>query len=205
MARRFTARVRGDHLVLDEPVSLPDGSVVEVEAAGGLECGELAGETLDAALRAAAEQFESGETTSAPSVLRRLRRGAPPPKRYRIELAAQAVEHAVQIQWSSATTPVTAPSLFLLELEAALRMLEIAPHLGHCLGRGVPELKCLQMPLGLHRLYYDALERRALVRVYAIWPCEVTASVPARGRSRRAADAAERAGPPGARTRRSAA
>lgn len=169
MARPLLARVHDGHLILDEPVSLPEGTEVRLEMPDESDPRDPRDRSaLDAALRRARSEFESRETMTMRQMLARLQ-PSKPTKHYDVQLAAEALRHAVQIRLSFAISPVGRASLFVQELEAGLGVLANAPHIGASLGRGVPELKCLRMPRSGTRLYYDVLERKALVRVYAIW------------------------------------
>jgi len=73
MTLTLKARVRGGRLLLDEPVDLPEGTEVELVPADegeGLDDADRA--RLHEALRRSADQFRTGQRTSAKKVLAEL-------------------------------------------------------------------------------------------------------------------------------------
>lgn len=179
MARPLTARVRDGHLILDEPVSLPEGTELKLEMPDESDPRDAGDRNaLDAALRRARAELRSRQSMTMRQMLARLRPRTPT-KHYDVQLAEEALRHVIEIRYSFATSPGGRPALFVHELEAGLGVLATAPHIGASLGRGVPELKCLRMPRSPIRLYYDVLERKAVVRVYAIWHRVVSRAVAA--------------------------
>ena len=75
MTLTLKARVRGGRLVLDEPVDLPEGTevaLVPADEGDGLDDADRA--RLHQALRRSANQFRTGQGTSAKQVLAELGR-----------------------------------------------------------------------------------------------------------------------------------
>jgi hypothetical protein len=73
MTLTLRARVRGGRLLLDEPVDLPEGTEVAlVPADEGDGLGDADRARLHAALRRSADQFRTGQGTSAKVVLAEL-------------------------------------------------------------------------------------------------------------------------------------
>lgn len=73
MTLTLTARVRGGRLVLDEPVDLPEGTVLELVPADDTDELDAADRArLHAAIARSAEQFRDGRSTPADAVLRDL-------------------------------------------------------------------------------------------------------------------------------------
>ena len=73
---RFRARVRNGRVVLDEPVDLPEGTILDLVPVGfvdALDEGER--RALHASLLQSDEDLKAGRTIDADSLLRRLRTG----------------------------------------------------------------------------------------------------------------------------------
>jgi hypothetical protein len=74
MSLRLRARVRGGRLTLDEPVDLPDGTIVDLVPANDEDdLDDADRERLHAALDRSAAQFEAGQGIEAEEALARLR------------------------------------------------------------------------------------------------------------------------------------
>jgi hypothetical protein len=130
MRKRMVARVRRGHLLLDERVSLPDGTQLQLELADGTDPWDLSGsEALAAALRRGRAQIKAGAAVRASRALAGLHPWMRATRRYDVELSPQAIEHAVHIRTAFATTPASTPVLFADELDAAMCVLRVAPHI----------------------------------------------------------------------------
>lgn len=71
---RFRARVRNGRVVLDEPVDLPEGTVLDLVAADSVDAlDEGERRALHASLLQSDEDLKAGRTIDADSLLRRLR------------------------------------------------------------------------------------------------------------------------------------
>ncbi len=84
-------------------------------------------------------------------------------KRYRVELSPEALTHAELIDaWWIVNRPA-APTLFLDELEAAIRQLEATPHIE------LPAARRLLMPRTRYHVYYAIEDDDSVVRIHAVW------------------------------------
>jgi plasmid stabilization system protein ParE len=91
-------------------------------------------------------------------------------KRYRVELAADALAHVESIQaWWLQNRP-RAPRMFLDELAAALEVLETLPRMGRLYtAHHVDEMRRIALLRTRYHLYYTVEEQPLLVRVHAVW------------------------------------
>lgn len=91
-------------------------------------------------------------------------------RRYRVELAPEALEHAYAIdEWWRANRPA-AQDLFVAELTVALERLEVSPlSCARYDEAAVTGLRRLLLPRTRYHVYFTVVEDGPVVRVHAVW------------------------------------